>query len=412
MARRMAPNRDDIIMITREAPLLTPASVASIQAALATAGVDGWLLYDFRGCNPIARSMIGLEGMQSRRVFAWIPTRGTPIAISHAIEQLAWAQWPLAWERRVYAAWRDLEREVASLVANKRIAMEYSAGDAVPVVDRVPAGMLEMIRATGATVVTSAELVSRFFAVWSADGLASHQRAAEQIARIAHEAFARAGAAARTPKPLAEHEVMEWMRSEFTACGLETDHGPNVSATENAANPHYEPSAGAPRFIREGDAILIDLWATEPGGIYADQTWMASVGAPSARLMQVWTPVRDARDAALALLAERINGGLPVRGAEADDAARAVIEKAGFGQYFTHRTGHSIDARALHGSGPNLDNLETREERLLIPGVGFSVEPGVYIPGELGVRSEVNCWIGDGALLVTPRTIQRDLIIV
>ena len=167
-------------MSTREAPLLTPASVASIQAALATAGVDGWLLYDFRGCNPVARSMIGLEGMQSRRVFAWIPARGTPIAISHAIEQLAWAQWPPAWERRVYAAWRDLEREVASLVANKRIAMEYSAGDAVPVVDRVPAGMLEMIRAAGATVVTSAELVSRFFAVWSADGLASHKRAAEQ----------------------------------------------------------------------------------------------------------------------------------------------------------------------------------------------------------------------------------------
>lgn len=397
---------------SREQPLLTPETLPAIQAALAAAGVDGWLLYDFRGLNPIARAMVGLEGMGSRRIFAWVPTKGAPVGLSHAIEQLGWAQWPAAWERRVYSSWRVLERDVASLVANRRIAMEYSPGDAVPVVDRIPAGVLEMVCATGATVVTSAELVSRFFAVWSAEGLASHKRAAEQIARIAHDAFARAGAAARTPAPLAEHQVMEWMRGAFAAAGLETDHGPNVSATENAANPHYEPSADAPRLLRAGDAILIDLWATEPGGIYADQTWMASIGAPSPQLTKVWTAVRGARDAALELLASRIASGVPVRGAEADDAARAVIEKAGFGEYFTHRTGHSIDARALHGSGPNIDNLETREERLLIPGVGFSVEPGVYIPGEIGVRSEVNCWIGEGELLVTPREIQRDLIIV
>jgi Xaa-Pro aminopeptidase len=397
---------------TRETPLLNPATLPAIQVALATAGVDGWLLYDFRGTNPIARVMVGLEGMGSRRIFAWVPTRGTPVGLSHAIEQLDWAQWPAAWERRVYAAWRTLESDVASLVAGKRVAMEYSPGDAVPVVDRIPAGILEMVRAAGATVVTSADLVSRFFAVWSADGLASHKRAAEHLARIAHQAFARAGSAARTTQPMAEHELMEWMRAEFAAAGLGTDHGPNVSATENAANPHYEPSASAPRLLREGDTVLIDLWATEPAGIYADQTWMASIGTPSARLLEVWTAVRDARDAALALLTSRIESGTPVRGAEADDAARGVIEKAGFGEYFTHRTGHSIDARALHGSGPNLDNLETREERVLIPGVGFSVEPGVYIPGEIGVRSEVNCWVGVGELLVTPREIQRNLIVV
>lgn len=398
-------------MTPREPPLLTPATLPAIQAALAAAGVDGWLLYDFRGTNPIASAMVGLEGMGSRRTFAWVPTRGSPVGVSHAIEQLGWALWPAAWDRRVYASWRSLESEVASLVAGKRIAMEYSPGDAVPVVDRIPAGVLEMVRAAGATVVTSADLVTRFFAVWSEAGLASHTRAAEQIARIAHEAFVRAGAAARTPAPIAEHELMEWMRGEFATCGLETDHGPNVSATENAANPHYEPSAAAPRLLRAGDAILIDLWATEPGGIHADQTWMASIGAPSKRLSDVWTAVRDARDAALDFLSRRIAAGTPVRGADADDAARAVIEKAGFGVYFTHRTGHSIDARALHGSGPNIDNLETREERLLIPGVGFSVEPGVYIPGEIGVRSEVNCWVGERELVVTPAVIQRDLII-
>lgn len=399
-------------MTAREEALLTPSTLPAIQAALKAAGVDGWLLYDFRGLNPIARAMVGLEGMGSRRIFAWVPTEGTPVGLSHAIEQLGWANWPKAWERRVYAAWKVLEADVASLVKGKRIAMEYSAGDAVPVVDRIPAGVLEMVRAAGATVVTSADLVSRFFAVWSDAHKAAHVRAAGVIARVAKEAFAKAGAAARTTSPMHEHEVMEWMRAEFTRYGLVTDHGPNCSATENAANPHYEPAATHPRAIREGDAILIDLWATEPGAIYADQTWMASVGAPSKRLAEVWAVVRDARDAALELLSTRITKGDAVRGADADDAARAVIEKAGLGRFFTHRTGHSIDARALHGSGPNLDNLETREERLLIPGVGFSVEPGVYIPGEIGVRSEVNCWIGERELLVTPREIQRELFIV
>jgi Xaa-Pro aminopeptidase len=290
--------------------------------------------------------------------------------------------------------------------------MEYSAGDAVPVVDRIPAGVLELVRAAGAEVVTSGDLVSRFFAVWSDDGKFSHFRASEHIAKVAKAAFARAGMHARTDLPLAEHELVEWILGQFSLCGLETDHGPNVSATENAANPHYEPSAAKARRLKEGDAVLIDLWATEAGGIYADQTWMASIGPPSEQLTRIWTAVRDARDAALEVLHRRISKGEPVRGADADDAARAVIEKAGYGQYFTHRTGHSIDARALHGSGPNLDNLETREERFLIPGVGFSVEPGVYIPGVIGVRSEVNCYVDEGELVVTPHEIQKDLIVV
>lgn len=399
-------------MTAGDEPLLTPGTLPTIQHALAAAGVDGWLLYDFRHTNPVARAMAGLQGMGSRRIFAWVPTVGAPIGVSHAIEQLDWARWPAAWERRVYSSWPSLEEAVRALVAGKRVAMEYSPGDAVPVVDRVPAGVLEMVRNAGAEVVTSADLVSRFFAVWSAEGKASHERAAVHIARIAREAFKRAGAAARTAKPLTEYEVVEWMRGEFRAAGLETDHGPNVSASENAANPHYEPTADTHRVLRAGDAVLIDLWATEPGGIYADQTWMASIGEASAKLTTVWTTVRDARDAALALLRSRIESGTPVRGADADDAARRVIEKAGFGEYFTHRTGHSIDARALHGSGPNLDNLESRDDRLLIPGVGFSVEPGVYIPGEIGVRSEVNCWVGERELLITPGEIQRDLFIV
>ncbi len=183
-----------------------------------------------------------------------------------------------------------------------------------------------------------------------------------------------------------------------------------MSVGANAANPHYEPTAASPHLITSGNLLLIDLWAKEPGGVYADQTWMAVLGPPVERVSQIWRAVRDARDAALALLRERCAARAMVRGADADDAARSVIESRGFGEYFTHRTGHSIDPQDLHGSGPNLDNLETRDERLLFPGVGFSVEPGIYIPGFAGVRSEVNAFYGDGALVVTPERYQVDLL--
>ena len=392
--------------------MLTLEDLPRVQDAIAEAGVDGWLLYNFRGLNPIATGLLGLPGMLTRRIFAYIPRSGRPVAITHAIEQGPWEQWPAGWGREVYSSWPDLEAHVARLVKGRTVAMEYSAGDAVPYLDRVPAGVLELIRAAGGTPVSSSDLVSRFYAVWTPDGIASHRRAAEHLARIAREAFHRAGASVRDGTPLAEYELQRWILAQFASAGLTTDHGPNVSASEHAANPHYEPSPSAPRVLREGDVLLIDLWAMEAGGTYADQTWMGTIGAPSDRARTVWTTVRNARDAALALLHERITAGAPVTGAEADDAARAVIATAGFGPQFTHRTGHSIDSRDLHGSGPNLDNLETRDDRLLLPGVGFSVEPGVYLPGELGVRSEVNCIVGIGELLVTPAEIQRDLFVV
>jgi Xaa-Pro dipeptidase len=392
--------------------VITPESLPALQRALADADVDGWLLFDFHGVNPIASGLIGLDGMVTRRVFAWVPRTGNPVAVTHAIEQGPWRRWPAEWQREVYSSWRTLEAAIGTLVAGKRVAMEYSPGDAVPYVDRVPAGVVEMVRARGAEVVTSAELVTRFYAVWTPEQLASHLKAAETVAGIARDAFAAVGDRLAAGTPVYEHEVQQRIRDAFTRAGLFTDHGPNVSAGANAANPHYEPSADAPRRIERGELLLIDLWACEPGMPYADQTWMASVGEPTARQLEVWTAVRDARDAAIALLQERVGARTPVRGAEADDAARAVIAGRGLGQYFTHRTGHSIDARALHGSGPHLDNLETREERQLIPGVGFSVEPGVYVAGEIGVRSEVNAYVGDGELIVTPREYQRDLIVL
>ena len=233
------------------------------------------------------------------------------------------------------------------------------------------------------------------------------------VARVAQEALQRAASAARGGTPTTEHELQRWIIDEFVRSGLEApDHGPDVAVGANAANPHYEPSAARPVPIREGDTLLIDLWTREPGGIFADQTWMATLGAPSPRAQEVWDAIRDARDAAIALLVERIEGGHAVKGGELDDAARDVIVARGFGDYFTHRTGHSIDPRALHGSGPHLDNLESREQRQLIPGVAFSIEPGIYIPGEIGMRTEVNAVVQEGRVLVTPSDYQRELIVL
>ncbi|MDB4915930.1 MAG: peptidase [Gemmatimonadetes bacterium] len=395
--------------------MLTPESLPVLQQALADANLDGWLLFDFQGTNPITMGMLGLQGFISRRIFVWVPRAGVPHALGHAIEPGPWHSWPTQWKKSTYSSWRTLESTVSSFVDGKRIAMEYSVGDSVPYLDRVPAGVLDMVRAAGAHSITSSgELVTRFYAQWSPEHIASHVRAAEIIAPIAQAAFMIAGDRARTRKPIAEHELMEWIKERFARAGLEApDHGPNVSAGANAANPHYEPSSDHPRPILDGDVVLIDLWAREPnGGVYADQTWMATVGAPSARAQEIWTIVRNARDAAIGLVQAEVAAGKAIRGGDADDAARNVITEAGLGEYFTHRTGHSIDPRALHGSGPHLDNLETREVRLLVPGVGFSIEPGVYIPGEIGVRSEVNVYLEPGKAVVTPRVIQRDLIVV
>ena len=400
--------------------MLTPAALPALQRAIADAGLDGWLLFDFQGCNPIAGGLLGLQGMVTRRIFVWIPRDGVPSALGHAIEPGPWRSWPAAWQHAAYSSWRELEGAVGSMVRGRRVAMEYSPGDAVPYLDRVPAGVLEMVRAAGAReIVSSGVLVTRFVASWTAAHLASHRRAAAAVRQIELDAFTLVGERARPARPIAEHEVMAWILDRFAREGLATDHGPNVSAGANAANPHYEPSADRPRPIVPGDVLLIDLWARETDasdpatvGVWADQTWMATVGEPSARAQEIWTTIRDARDAAIRKVTDDVAAGRALRGGDVDDAARAVIDARGLGRYFTHRTGHSIDPRSLHGAGPHLDNLETREERLLVPGVGFSIEPGVYVPGEIGMRTEVNAFIEDGRAIITPDHYQRELIVV
>lgn len=392
--------------------MLREESLPAIQQALSAAKLDGWLLYDFHGLNPVAVGLLQLPGMTTRRFFVFIPRSGAPTAITHAIEQGPWADWPKSWTKENYSSWRSLEALLARLVKGKRVAMEYSPGDAVPYLDRVPAGVLEMVRAAGAEVVTSADLVSAFYAVWSDVQRASHERAARAVSTIGQEAIRLAGSRADSALPLTEYALRSWILEKFAAGGLETDHGPIVAIGPNAANPHYEPTAEKSATIKRGDILLIDLWAREKDGLFADQTWMGSLGEPSERDMKIWTAVRDARDAAIALLRERTRSGKDVRGGEVDDAARAVITKRGFGEFFIHRTGHSIDPRDLHGSGPHIDNLETREERSLIPGVGFSIEPGVYLAGDVGMRSEVNGLIERGDVLITPSDYQKDLLIV
>ena len=392
--------------------MLQPRSLPALQSALDKAGLDGWLLYDFHGLNPVAVGMLELPGMTTRRFFVYIPRSGKPVAITHAIEQGPWLGWPADWRKEKYSSWRLLESLLAGLVGGKRVAMEYSPGDAVPYLDRVPAGVIEMVRAAGATVVSSADLVSAFYAVWNDDQRASHERASRAVSIIGQEAIRLAGSRADSAAPLTEYALQKWIRERFEAGGLETDHGPIVAIGPNAANPHYEPTQESSATINRGDILLVDLWAREKNGVFADQTWMGSLGAPSERDTKVWLAVRDARDAAISLLRERLNARKAVRGGEVDDAARAVITKRGYGEYFIHRTGHSIDPRDLHGSGPHIDNLETREDRALIPGVGFSIEPGVYLPDDVGMRSEVNGFVGADGLLITPSDYQKDLLIV
>ncbi len=392
--------------------MLQPESLPAIHSALERAGLDGWLLYDFHGLNPVAVGMLELPGMTTRRFFVYIPRSGSPVAITHAIEQGPWAGWPSKWTKEKYSSWRALESLLGKLIKGKRVAMEYSPGDAVPYLDRIPAGVIEMVRGAGATVVSSAELVSSFYAVWSDVQRASHERAARAVSIIGQEAIRLAGGRADSASPLTEYALASWVRERFDGGGLETDHGPIVAIGPNAANPHYEPTSGKSATIKRGDIILVDLWAREKNGVFADQTWMGSLGAPSGRDNAIWQAVRDARDAAISLLRARINSHKPVRGGEVDDAARAVITKRGYGDNFIHRTGHSIDPRDLHGSGPHIDNLETREERELIPGVGFSIEPGIYLAGDVGMRSEVNGFVGGDGLLITPSDYQKDLLVV
>lgn len=393
--------------------MISQDKIDQIQKVIETVGVDGWLLFDFRGRNPIAAAVLGNGVIGSRRLFAYIPRKGRPIALIHAIDYELWRKAPDIWEKRRWVRREQLDELLPALVSGKTIAAEYSPNGAIPYLDGVPGGIMEQLKGAGAKIVSSVDLVTRYCSVWSEDGRKSHERSAIAISAIAQEAIAIAGKRART-SPIGEFELAEWIRDQFKSKGLLTDHGPSVSFGANAARTHYEPSTSESSAIVPGQLLLVDLWATEPDGIYADQTWMAAIGDPSARDVEVWSTVCKARDAGLDLLRKDGNSG-KLRGADVDKACRQVIVDAGYGEWVESRTGHSIDRYGLHGYGPPIDDTETYDGRILIPGVGFSVEPGIYITDQVGVRSEVNVYIGLGASAgaqITPGDYQRDLIYV
>lgn len=391
-------------------PLLcTREGVRAVQQALRDLGLDGWLLYEFHGLNPVAVTLLGL-GKTTRRSFVLLPSEGPPVALIHAIEASAWRHWPFA--RCTYSGWRELERRLDELVGGyKRLAMEISPGGAVPTLDLVPAGIAAEISAAGVEIECSGDLVSRFHSVWSRQQLTDHTRAARIAAEVASRAFERAADAVRAGRPATEGALSEWIRGELRSSGLVDSVDCIVAIGPRASDPHYAPE-GEGEVIERGCLLLIDLWGSFEGSVPADQTWMGMLG-PSVddRTREIWEAVRDARDAALTFLRERYRNKAAVRGFEVDDVARAVIAQRGFGANFVHRTGHSIDTD-LHGSGPNLDNLETRDDRRLVPGVGFSVEPGVYVRGEVGVRSEVNVYWGPEGPVVTPGDPQREIFLL
>lgn len=399
-------------------PPLSGFDFPALRAALATMGADGWLLFDFRGVNPIAGRVLDVHGMGTRRYFVLLPRSGTPVALAHKIELASFDGFP--GEVRPYAAWKELHAELRPLVQGRTLALEVSPEDAVPYLDRVPWGVVQLLESCGAKIVSSAPLVTQFAARWSAAELSGHRKAAEAIARVARESLVWAGAELARGAELRETTLQQHVLEGFDRAGVVTDHPPIAAFGPNAANPHYEPHAGADRRLGAGEVMLLDLWAGPPPGrgtVFADQTWMAFSGAGriavDPEVQKVWTVVRDARDAAVNTLKARWGktGKDGVTGAEIDDAARAVITQAGYGQWFVHRTGHSID-RELHGSGPHIDNFETADTRALQPGIGFSVEPGVYLTGRFGVRSEINVYLDVSGPEVTPSVPQRDLFVV
>lgn len=382
----------------------------AIQAALGEAGLDGWLFYDHHHRDPIAAHILGLDEHAhiTRRWYYFVPAAGDPRKLVHRIEQGRLDTLPGT--KAVYSSWQELHSGLENLLQNqKKIAMQYSPNNDIMYVSMVDAGTVEFVRSLGKQVVSSADLVSQFEAVLTAEQMESHAIAQRAIDFILAEGWQEMGRRVRAGK-LTEYDHVLWLSEAMRHENLIWENGPNVSVNANSSDSHYEPTAEHSAPIREGDFVLIDIWGrvNRPGTIFYDITWTGVIGRePTAREQQVFETVVAARDAAIAAVEQAFTAGRPIRGFEADDAARRVIRAAGLGEYFTHRTGHNI-AQEIHGSGAHLDNLETHDDRRILPNTCFSVEPGIYLP-EFGVRSEVNMMTAPGKAWVTGK-IQRELL--
>jgi len=378
--------------------------VAAIQHALRADGLDGWLLFDFHGSNPIATRLAGLADgphMTTRRWYYLIPSSGEPRGLVHAIERHNLDALP--GEKIVYAGREQLDAGITRLLAGlRRIAMEYSPKGAIPYLSRVDAGTAEAIRDRGVEIVSSGDLVQQFEAAWTPAQLASHRAASEALYRIKDRAFRAAAASIRDATPLSEYDLQQQMVGWFDEEGLISDSAPVVAIGANAGDPHYLPDAARSRPIVADEVLLLDLWGkrAEAGAVFADITWVGVTG-PSvpAEAARAFRAIVDARDAAVTLVEEAARTGRDLRGWEVDRAARTVLQQAGYGDRILHRTGHSL-GESVHGNGVHLDDYETHDDRRVLPGTGFTIEPGLYFE-DFGVRTEINMFRGDREAIVT-----------
>jgi Xaa-Pro aminopeptidase len=381
-----------------------------IQSDLRAAKLDGWLFYDFRGRDPIAHRILDLpSAMRTRRWFYCVPAKGTPVKLVHKIETESLVTLP--GETLYYSGQEDLRKNLKKLMGRaKKVAMQYSPKNAIPYVAMVDAGTVELVKSCGVKVVTSADLVQKFEACWTPQQLESHVLAGKTIDRIVREAFALAGKGVRDKKPLTEVTLQHWILAEFEKADITPDEGPDVAVNAHASDPHYAPSNEKPTEIKEGDLLLLDVWGKlkTPESVYYDVAWVGYLGAKvPEKYATIFKILTEARDRAVSLIQSSVAAGKPLQGWQVDKAARSVVEKAGYGKYFIHRTGHNI-GQSVHGNGVNMDGFETQDTRRLIARTCNSVEPGIYLP-EFGMRSEVNVYVDQGQARVTG-AVQQEIL--
>jgi Xaa-Pro dipeptidase len=385
--------------------------IKAIQLEMRGSKIDGWLFYDHHHRDPIAAHILGSggNGMATRRWFYFIPAKGEPRKLVHRIEQGALDG--LEGKRLVYSGWEELHKNLPKLLAgSKTIAMQYSPENNIPYIGLVDAGTIELLRKFKKKIVSSADLVQKFEASWSREQLEDHLEAGKIVDRITRDAFTRAAAFVKEGKPLTEDQLQQWILVQFHAQGLVTAEPPIVAVQPNNGNPHYEPKAESSRPIRAGDLLLLDIWAklNRPGSVYYDITWVGYLGnrVPDS-YAKIFRVAQQARDNAVKFIQEAVAKRRTIHGWEVDGVARKTIQKAGYGKYFVHRTGHSI-GQEVHGNGANMDGLETRDDRKIVANTCFSIEPGIYLP-EFGIRTEVNVYVDEKEARVTG-AIQEEIL--
>lgn len=386
-------------------------NLTNIQNAMQEQGIDCWVIYDFQGMNPIMSQLLRTELNATRRVYLIIPTQGDPCFLGSKIDRDMFHDF--SFEHHLYVNWQALEDKLKKLLAGyKTIALDYTPNGVLPTASRIDAGNLELIRSLGKTIVSSADILQAATAVWGEVSLNTHLADAKTVARIKDEAFALIGEQLQADKAITEYDVQTFIMNQFEANNLFTNHPPIVSVNGHSGDPHYSPTPTKYSPIQKGDWILIDLWAKKPGyeNIFVDITWVGFAGlTPPAKHAEIFKIVAGARDAAVDFIETKWAAGEDIEGWQADDAARNHIIQAGYGDYFFHRTGHSLGpGNHGHGPGANLDNLETHDTRKLTAGIGFTIEPGIYLP-EFGVRSEIDIYMAEtGPQITTP--VQQQVI--